>query len=146
MNLEKIIEQWQHDSEISSDLSQASKDAAKLHGKYLRMLSTAKLKLHQAEMQQKKLLKDKWLYYNGKMSQQQIDDRGWDYDPLDGLKVIKGDMQYFYDADSDIQKSEDRIVYYKTVVDTLSQIIDTLKWRHQSIRNIIEWKKFEAGM
>ena len=96
-------------------------------------------------MDQKTLLKDKWLYYNGKMSQEEIEVRGWDYDPFDGLKVMKGDMDYYYDSDKDIQKSEEKITYYKTLVETLQEIVETLRWRHQTIGNIIKWKQFENG-
>jgi len=91
------------------------------------------------------LLKDKWLYYNGKMSQEEIESRGWDYDPFEGLKVMKGDMDYYYDSDKDIQKSEEKITYYKTLVETLQEIVETLRWRHQTIGNIIKWKQFENG-
>ena len=32
-----------------------------------------------------------------------------------------------------------------TTTSTLSEIIDSLKWRHQTIGNIIKWKQFESG-
>ena len=54
-------------------------------------------------------------------------------------------MNYYYDADPEIQKSEEKIQYYKTIVDTLTEIIDNLKWRHQTISNIIRWKQFQSG-
>ena len=94
---------------------------------------------------QKILLKNKWLWYNGKMPQERMDELGWSYDPLDGLKIMKGEMDYYYDSDPDIQKSEEKIAYWKTVIDTLTDIVDSLKWRHQTVGNIIRWKTFEAG-
>ena len=96
-------------------------------------------------MNQKSLLKDKWLYYNGKMSQEEIESRNWDYDPFNGLKVMKGDMDHYYDSDKEIQQSEEKITYFKTLVETLQEIVETLRWRHQTIGNIIKWKQFEAG-
>lgn len=146
LNLEDILTQWQKDSEIDqARLDQSSVDVAKLHAKYLQMLSVAKLQLKRQQLNQKSLLKDKWLYYNGKMTQDEIDARGWAYDPFNGLKVMKGDMDYYYDSDADIQKSEEKIVYLKTLVETLQEIVETLRWRHQTIGNIIRWKQFEAG-
>ena len=71
--------------------------------------------------------------------------KGWDPDPFDGLKILKGEMEYYYDADPEIQKSEEKIQYFKTVIDTLEQIISNLNWRHQTIGNIIKWKQFESG-
>ena len=54
-------------------------------------------------------------------------------------------MDYYYDSDKEIQSSELKIEYLKTTISTLSDIVDALKWRHQTIGNIIKWKVFEAG-
>lgn len=146
LNIENILTEWHNDSVINDNkLDQTSVDTAKLHAKYLQWLSVAKLQYKKSQMNQKVLLKDKWLYYNGKMSQEEIESRGWDYDPFEGLKVMKGDMDYYYNSDKDIQKSEEKITYYKTLVETLQEIVETLRWRHQTIGNIIKWKQFENG-
>ena len=96
-------------------------------------------------MDQKTLLKEKWLYYNGKMDQETIEELNWAPDPFDGLKILKGDMDYYYDSDPEIQRSEEKIQYYKTLIDTLVDIVDNIKWRHQTIGNIIKWRQFESG-
>lgn len=146
MNIETILKAWEQDCKIdNSSLDETSRQTPMLHAKYLRMLAEAKLQLKRAEMAQKSLLKDKWLYYNGKMTKDQIQDRGWDFDPFDGLRVLKGEMDYYYDSDTDIQRSEEKIQYWKTIVETLNEIVDNVKWRHQTISNIIKWKMFEAG-
>ena len=85
------------------------------------------------------------MYYNGKMDQQTIESKGWDYDPFDGLKVLKGDMDHYYNADPEIQKSKQKIAYLKTIIDTLKEILDNLKWRHSTIKNMIEWRRYQAG-
>jgi len=54
-------------------------------------------------------------------------------------------MDLYYDADLEIQKSKERLAYLKEVLSTTTEIVDTLKWRHQTIKNMIEWRKFEAG-
>lgn len=144
--LDEILNAWEIDSKIDQNkLDNSSVDTAMLHAKYLQILSLTKLKLKRAEMSQKSLLKDKWLWYNGKMSKERMDELGWSYDPLDGLKILKGEYDYYYDSDKDIQQSEERITYLKTMVDTLQEIVETIRWRHQTIGNIIKWKMFEAG-
>lgn len=145
IDLKQIHEMWSRDSEIKMQLDESSRETPLLHAKYLELLSTTKLQLKRAEFQQKVLLKEKWLYYNGKMSQEDVVEKGWDPDPFDGLKILKGEMDYYYDSDPEIQKSEEKIQYYKTVIDTLEQIISNLNWRHQTIGNIIKWKQFESG-
>jgi len=146
MNLQTVLEEWTKDSLLpKNNLDEVSRTTPALHAKYLGWLSNFKLKLKKAEMDQKKLLKLKWLWYNGKMSEEQIKDLGWSYDPLDGLKVMKGDMNYYYDSDTEIQESELKIQYLKTLIDTLNEIVNNLNWRHQTIGNMIKWRVFEAG-
>lgn len=146
MNIDDIMKQWQADCVIDrNNLDEVSRQTPSLHAKYLQLLSEAKLRLKREEMKQKILLKDKWLYYNGKMTQEQIEAKGWDYDPLDGLKIMKGEMNYYYDSDKEIQESELKVQYYKTCIDTLTDIVDSLKWRHQTIGNMIRWRVFESG-
>ena len=144
--LEAVLEAWKEDCQLPrGNLDEASRQTPALHAKYLETLQYTKLRLKDAEMKQKILLKNKWLWYNGKMTQAQIEQLGWDYDPLDGLKIMKGEMDYYYDSDKEIQESELKIQYLKTMIDTLSDIVDALKWRHQTIGNMIKWKVFEAG-
>jgi hypothetical protein len=146
LDLEAILTMWREDSEISEfNLDEESRKTPSLHAKYLEIHSLTKLRLKKAELDQKTLLKDKWLYYNGKMDEETIREKGWNFDPFNGLKVLKGDMDHYYDADTDIQQSEERIAYYKTIIDTLDEIINNLRWRHSIIKNMIDWRRFESG-
>lgn len=146
MTLEQVLEEWAKDSQLpKNNLDETSRQTPALHSKYLALLSNAKLKLKKAEMDQKSLLKLKWLWYNGKMDQDKMIELGWDYDPLEGLKIMKGEMDYYYDSDKEIQESELKIQYLKTFIDTLNEIINNLNWRHQTISNMIRWRQFEAG-
>lgn len=145
-NLESIMKMWKEDCVIDDmNLDHASQQTPMLHAKYLEMLSLSKLQLKRAEHAQKVLLKDKWLWYNGKMSQERMDELGWDYDPLDGLKILKGEYDHYYDADLDIQKTIEKITYWKTIISTLEEIVSNIKWRSNTIKNMIDWRKFEAG-
>ena len=135
------------DSEISKhQLDETSRVTPALHSKYLEYLSLTKLRLKKAEFKQKELLKDKWLYYNGKMDEETIQSKGWSPDPFNGLKILKGEMEHYYDSDPEIQESEMKIQYLKTIIDTLEQIINNLNWRHQTIGNMIRWRQFESGV
>lgn len=146
LNLEEVLKMWAKDSEIDDiRLDEASKNTAKLHAKYLEMLSVTKLQLKRKDMEFKVLLKNKWLWYNGKMSKDQMDQLGWDYDALNGLKVLKGEMDYYYDSDPHIQESQAKIDYLKTLIETLEEIINTIRWRHSTIKNMIDWRRFESG-
>jgi c-di-GMP-related signal transduction protein len=146
IDLKSIHEMWAKDCVIdSNELDKSSREQPILHAKYLELLSTYKLHMKRAEFQQKTLLKQKWLYYNGKMDHETLQELGWEADPFNGLKILKGELDYYYDSDPEIQKSEEKIQYYKTVIDTLTDIINNINWRHQTISNIIKWKQFESG-
>jgi hypothetical protein len=54
-------------------------------------------------------------------------------------------MDYYYNSDPEIMKSEARITYIKELIDVLKEIVENIKWRHQTIGNMIRWKQFEAG-
>ena len=138
---------WEADSVIDEiNLDETSIKSAKLHAKYLQLLSIAKLRLKKKEIEFDAMKKDKWLYFEGKMTKDQMDERGWKYDPFDGgTKPMKSNMDYYYKSDSDLTRLQSQIDYQKTLIDTLIDIMDNIKWRHQNIRNIIDWKKFTAG-
>ena len=145
--LEQILEMWKKDCQIDElQLDQSARASAKLHSKYLELYSINKLKLKKLDNDFKVLLKNKWLHYNGKLSKEEIDELGWDYDPLSGLTILKGDMDKFYDADPLIQEHQARMQYTQELIDTLKEILENIKWRHQNIKNIIEWNKFTSGM
>ncbi len=146
IDLQNVLDQWKEDVEIDEmNLDESSRITPMLHAKYLEYYSISKLQLKRAKLAQKSLLKAKWLYYNGKMDQKTLIETGWDLDPLKGLKILKGEMDYYYDADKEIQESEEKIEYYNTLVDTLKDIIDNIKWRHQTIKNMITWRQFTSG-
>ena len=59
--------------------------------------------------------------------------------------VLKSDYDKFFGADKEIQKAVEKLEYIKVTVDYLQDVVSQLTWRHQTIKNIIEWRKFMAG-
>lgn len=148
MNIEEVLEMWKKDGPIDDlKLDDTTVRMSRLHSKYLELLTIAKMTRKKYDLEYKTLLKDKWLYYNGKLSKEEIDAFGWTYDPFGGLnKPLKGDMNYYYDADTDIQRIQARCEVQKILVETLEEIMGTIRWRHQNIGNIIKWRAFESGV
>ena len=144
MQLEDILKLWETDSVIDDvNLDETSIKGARLHSKYLELYSIAKLNLKKKELNMAHLRKDKWLYYNGKMSKEEMDARGWPYDPFSGMaKPLKSDMELFYSTDTDTMKLQGQIEYQCTIVEALKDIMYNIKWRHATIKNIITWKHF----
>ena len=143
MTLDEIKKEWEKDCEIDDiELDKSSLEVPKLHAKYQDLLSSKILVMKQYQFKYDTLLKDKWLWYNGKMSQEQIQELGWSDDPLDGLKIMKNDLQIFYNSDKDIQELNAKIEYLKVTIDYLKECMQNITWRHQTIKNTIDWRKF----
>ena len=85
----------------------------------------------------------KWEYYTGKMTEEELDRRGWE--PFD-LKILKQDLDLYLDSDDDLCLMLDKMVLAKEKVGYVESFIKELNNRHWKIRNAIEWKKFTNGV
>ena len=101
--------------------------------------------LKQLNLKYQIALKDKWMYFNGKMDDDTIREKGWNLNPFDGLKIMKNDMHIFFNADEELQKMNAQVEYYKEVDAFLKRCMENITWRHQTIKNTIDWRKFMAG-
>ena len=146
MTLDEIKLQWEKDCEVDNiELDKSSLEVPKLHAKYSDMLSSKILLLKKYNQDYNELLKYKWLWYTGKLDDDQIQTFGWKTDPFDGLKIMKNDFNYFFNADNDLKTLKAKIEYLEVTVDFLKRCMDNITWRHQTIKNTIEWRKFMAG-
>jgi len=146
MTLDEIKNEWSKDCEIDDiELDRSSLEVPKLHAKYTDMLTDKLLTLQSLNLKMSTLQKNKWLWYTGKIDQNTLEHLGWGDDPFDGLKILKGDYKTFLDADNDVQQMKSKIFYIETTIDYLKGCIENIKWRHQTIKNTIEWRKFMAG-
>jgi hypothetical protein len=88
------------------------------------------------------VLRDKWEYYTGKMSEDQMRSRGWE--PF-ALKILRNDLDIYLNSDADIMKSRQRVLFQKEKISLLEEIVRELNNRHWKIRNAIEWRRFVNG-
>lgn len=148
MDLNDILMMWKKDAVIDDVcLDDETIKSSKLHAKYLELFSMAKLMLKKKEMEYGSMKKDKWLYYNGKMTKDDMDRNKWKYDPFDGMsKPLKSDMDMYYSTDEDLVKIKAQLDYQKTIIETLEEIMGNIRWRHTHVKNILEFKKFTSGM
>jgi hypothetical protein len=148
MTLEDLHASWAQDSTIDENkLDISSIEGAKMHAKYLELYGVYKLRMKKKEYELALLKKDKWLYYAGKMSKAEMDKRNWPYDPYNGnSKPLKSELDIYIENDEDIAKLKLLIEYQKTFVDTCKEILDTLRWRHTVIKNILDHRRFISGV
>ena len=125
-----------------TELDVESMKTPQLHNKYLIIYSDEKLILGKLQSDLSVLRKDKWLYYTGKMSQEQLEERNWE--PFD-LNILKTDIDKFLDSDEDIIRLSNKILLQREKVNYLENVIKIINNRQWSIRSTIDWLKFTNG-
>ena len=113
-----------------------------LHSKYLNFLTDEKLALAKHEFDLKALLRAKWEYYTGKMSQEELTVRGWE--PF-ALKILRNDLDLYLESDTDLAKLQQKVAYQREKIALLEEIVKELNNRHWKIRCAIDWRKFVNG-
>jgi len=125
-----------------TDLDRESLNIPQLHNKYLMFLMDEKLVLKKYESDLKVLSKNKWLFYSGKMSQEQLDKLGWE--PFD-LALLRQDLDKFIDSDSEIIELANKFELQKEKVNYLENVIKIISNKAWNIRSAIDWIKFTQG-
>lgn len=113
-----------------------------LHAKYLRIMSEARMSLRDAEVRYRMVKRDKIDYYNGRLSEQELKERGWKPFKF----VLKNEIDAYLDADSDIIKAKEKIYVYTEVLNLCEQILKQIHQRSWSIRTYVDFQKFINGV
>ena len=141
MNLEKLQEMWKTDSKLDDDLHDNDSLAIpQLHMKYMEFYNTYSLMKKEREIEMRRLIKDKWLYYKGKAPSSVYKEM-----PFDLKLTTKEEIAMFIDADEDITKLQFKIDYIDQVLSFLDGVLRMINNRTYHIKNAIEWKKFQSG-
>jgi hypothetical protein len=143
MTLDDLRTEIQKDMVLNQlELDTESLKIPQLHGKYLNFLTDERLSLRKIEADRSVMLRAKWEYYTGKMSQEELAVRGWE--PF-ALKILRNDLDLYLDSDSDLIKCNQKIEYQKEKISLLEEVVKELNTRHWKIRNAIEWRRFTNG-
>jgi len=140
MDLEQLQEQAEKDLKINdTELDIESLKTPQIYNKYLKHYTKYKLLLTRAESDYSTLKREKWEYYTGK-----ADPKVYEEKPFH-LKILKTDIDKYIDADEDIQKTSQKVVYLQTTVDFLERTLRQVSNRTYTIKNAIDWRKFTSG-
>ncbi len=139
MNLENLKAEVKKDLTIDkTDLASESIRIPQIHNKYLNFLMNDRLSLSKFDSDLIKLRHKKWLYYTGKMSQEELDDLGWD--PFD-LTVLKTDIDKFVNADDDVILLQHKVVLLREKVNYLEGVMKAINNLNWNIRSAIDWMR-----
>lgn len=145
MKTEQIIEEWMNDSQINlTDLTRCSAEVPLLHAKYVRELVAAKVVLNRLEGQLKSLKRDKKKYFNGEMTREELEQYGWTQ--YQGIKPLKSELNEIISLDKEYIELEAKVSNAEAKVSILESILTTINNRNWSIKNVIDWEKFQNGV
>ena len=141
MNLDKIQEMWEKDSQIDPDnLHEESLKIPQLHSKYYTMYNTITLLREKARDTYNRVKLERYNYYSGKAPKEVYDEEPFLYKVKD-----KDALQRYLDADEKLNTISMKIKYYDVMLKFLEEIIKNISNRTFQIKNAIEWNKFQAG-
>jgi hypothetical protein len=140
--LEQVLKLWE--SDVIIDQTEPSKELLKIpmyHSKYLAILTKHRIASKKAHFDYLRMRKVKWEYFTGKMSQDELEEYGWE--PFQF--ALKSDITTYLEADKDLIKLLEKKVYHEEVVSVLESIMNELKQRTWQLRDFISWEKFIGG-
>ena len=141
MNLDKIQEMWEKDSQIDPDnLHEESLKIPQLHSKYYTTYNTITLLREKARDTYNRVKLERYNYYSGKAPKEVYDEEPFLYKVKD-----KDALQRYLDADEKLNTISMKIKYYDVMLKFLEEIIKNISNRTFQIKNAIEWNKFQAG-
>ena len=141
-NLEQVLKYWEKDAEM--DQTEPGKELLRipiLHNKYLSILTKHKIAAKKAHFDYLRLRKVKIDYYSGRLTQEELQERGWE--PFQF--VLKSDIAAYLEGDDDLIKMLEKKVYHEECVSVLESILNELKQRTWQLRDFISWEKFIGG-
>ena len=141
MNLESLQELWKKDSVIDTDLyCEESTKIPQLHMRYMEFFNTYALMKKEREIEMRRLIREKWLYYKGKAPSKVYKEV-----PFDLKLTTKEEISMFIESDEDICKLQYKIDYIEQMLTFLDGVLRQIGNRNFQIKNAIEWEKFKNG-
>lgn len=143
MKLDEIFESWKQDSVFDrEELTEESIRIPQLHSKYMKILSTERMRLRGYQKDFNILYKDKREYYSGNLDQSELKERGWE--PF-SLKIVRQDLDIHIKADDDIIVLQSKMDIQKEKVSVVEGILQQINNRGFQIKSVIDWERFKVG-
>lgn len=144
MNLDELKTMIKKDLEIDQTaLDAESSRTPQLHNKYLVMFMDERLKLKRMTSELSVLRRNKWLYYTGRMSKEELTQFGWE--PFE-LNILKTEADEMIESDVEYIKASEKVNFQEEKVAYLESVIKIVQNRQWQIRAMIDWLKFTQGV
>ena len=143
MNINDVKEMVKTDLSIDQPaLDTESSRTPQLHNKYLVIFMDERIKLKRLENELSVLRRNKWLYYTGRMSKEELVQFNWE--PFE-LNVLKTEANDLIDSDDEYIRMSQKTDFQKEIVNYLEGVVKIVQNRQWQIRAMIDWIKFTQG-
>ncbi len=144
MKLDAIFDLWEQDSVVDrANLDTESLAIGKLHSKYHRIYTNERLVQKKLELDLKSLRLEKQEFLTQGPSKETAA-KGWVLPPIG--RIVKSEVGHYLDADKEIIEHTLKIALQEEKIRLLESIIQVLMRRSYTIKNAIDFAKFESGM
>ena len=140
--LEDIMKQWEKDSDVDS--TEPGKEIIRiplLHNKYNKFLSLHNLSAKRAAIEYDRIKKLKWMYFTGKLDQEELDKLGWE--PF--RFTLKSDINVYLDGDDDLNKLKRKKSYHEEAAKFCENVMKELQSRTYQLKAYMDWERFIQG-
>jgi hypothetical protein len=140
--LEDIMKQWEKDSDVDS--TEPGKEIIRiplLHNKYNKYLSLHNLSAKRAAIEYDRIKKLKWMYFTGKLDQEELDKLGWE--PF--RFTLKSDINVYLDGDDDLNKLKRKKSYHEESAKFCENVMKELQSRTYQLKAYMDWERFIQG-
>jgi hypothetical protein len=144
MSINEIETEWAKDSRLGNDMQEEITRTASLHSKWYEKLNAARRALLTVDVEIQKFTNVLESFYSRTMTLQEMKQFG--FEELPSVRLVKGDLDK---AVSNHQKMIELKVRRGLAIDKIKFLEDIIKSVHARgflIRDMIEWKKFQAGV
>jgi hypothetical protein len=143
MKIDELYSLWEKDCNIDrTELGEESLKIPQLHHKYFKLFSQERLVQRALENDLKEMLRAKHEYYQGTMSEEELNEKGWEPQQL---RILRTDLPLYLESDKDLQSIKMKIHFQQEKIDFLESVIKSLQNRGFQIKAAIEWTKFQMG-
>ena len=146
MKLSDIQTMWQKDCQIEdTKLDLELLKLPNLHSKYLGIYNDESLTKKKFFYDKKRLLKYKTIWYAGKMSEEELEEHGWEQFKIKLIKGYEPKIETYLQGDDDLIEANQKLEYQKIKVEFLESIIKSLNTRGYNIKSAIDFLRFTMG-
>lgn len=143
VNIDDLMKEWSEDTGIdSTSMEKELLKISHLHGKYLNIMSYHRHLIRKMEADYKMLKGLREDYYQGHLTQEECDERGWDY-----MQHVLSNPQIArkLETDKELNKLLLKKVVHEEIVTYCESVLKSLHNRTWDLGNFVKYLQMTSG-